>query len=282
MQPFHSIFHNSHAVRKKNTPAIEMACRQPSSTRPSKRKDSPSFGEGSTSTTRKGSAQRSRFPIASIARSDSRGSEQFWANRRWADPSDPRDLFAMAERLSRAQSLIPELRQCTLDRLQAILAQLRTAGPQRPTDDRDGNCNSGVRVDSVAADPPSPPAQPPNRASPSPPQLQPIAAINLPAPPPLPVLRRVSNRRRVYSAVPGPPFSAHAAALPMTSLHRAGRQGAAADDDTRPLFAPPCQRSGPSASHSPSRASGLAEAPSRPSRESPQNAESPRVASRSK
>ena len=43
---------------------------------------------------------------------------QFWAHCRWANPSDPRDLSIMAEKLMCGQRLHPELHQCTLDHLQ--------------------------------------------------------------------------------------------------------------------------------------------------------------------
>jgi hypothetical protein len=47
---------------------------------------------------------------------------QFWANRRWADPTDPRDVRIMVEKLCRAQQNYPEFRHCTLERLQSVIS----------------------------------------------------------------------------------------------------------------------------------------------------------------
>ena len=103
---------------------------------------------------------------------------QFWANRRWVDPSDPRDLYTMAHKLSRAQNLVSELRQCTLERLRIIIAQLRTPSAETCKDDRD----SASSMDSDAET--QLPAARPDGDHPSPSQLPSLAAFNILALPP--------------------------------------------------------------------------------------------------
>ena len=60
----------------------------------------------------------------------------------------------MAHKLSRAQDLLPELRQCTLERLQAVVAQLRSHNQEAPSNDRDSDSSSDY---DPAETPPPPP-----------------------------------------------------------------------------------------------------------------------------
>ena len=92
---------------------------------------------------------------------------QFWANRRWVDPTDPQDLYMMSDRLSRAQRLVPELQQCSIDLLQAVVAQIHS--PSDPCgDERDSDSSS----ESEPAEP-----APAERPATGPGQLPPLSAF---------------------------------------------------------------------------------------------------------
>jgi hypothetical protein len=77
------------------------------------------------------------------------GVRQYWAHCRWVNPLDPRDLCLMSEKLSRAQRAHIELCQCTLDRLQHVVARLQTPSANPSGDD------SGSGSDSDASDQPT-------------------------------------------------------------------------------------------------------------------------------
>ena len=117
----------------------------------------------------------------------------------------------MAEKLSRAQRFVPDLRHCSLDRLQAVIAQLRSAGPApsqlEPDDHGDSDSASGIASDD--SDPPSPPASQSDCALPSLLQLPPIGdgvATNLLAPP-LPPVSPPLPHLAVRSPPPAPVLS---------------------------------------------------------------------------
>ena len=103
----------------------------------------------------------------------------------------------MSDKLSHAQSVFPELRQCTLDQLQSIITQLRVHVPESSTNDNDSS------MDSEGAQTPT--AQWPDDNQPGPYQLPWLAnchLLSLPTVllPPLDttmVRCRVSSSRRV-------------------------------------------------------------------------------------
>ena len=56
---------------------------------------------------------------------------QYWAHCRWANPADPMDINAVAEKLANMQQMHPRLRQCSLERVLDVISLLRM--PRQPT-----------------------------------------------------------------------------------------------------------------------------------------------------
>ncbi len=84
---------------------------------------------------------------------------------------DAQDFCMMSDRLSRAQRLVPELQQCSLDMLQAVLAHVHAPTSDLCGDERD----SGSSSESEYAEP-----QPAERPATGPRPLPPLASFSLP------------------------------------------------------------------------------------------------------
>ena len=65
---------------------------------------------------------------------------QYWAHRRWANPSDPSDLCAVAIKLAHIQQIHAPLRQCPLERILEVISRLYAS--TRPSTDSDSDSDS--------------------------------------------------------------------------------------------------------------------------------------------
>ena len=67
---------------------------------------------------------------------------QYWAHRRWANPLDPLDCNAVAQKLANMQQTHLQLRQCSLERVLDVISLLRM--PRQPTNDSESDSNSDL------------------------------------------------------------------------------------------------------------------------------------------
>lgn len=70
------------------------------------------------------------------------GMRQYWAHRRWANPSDPSDLSAVAFKLAHIQRIYEPVRQCSLERIVEVISRLYTSTHSSTYSESDSDSDS--------------------------------------------------------------------------------------------------------------------------------------------